>query len=90
MATRGRGFPLTVSQIMMYAWCIDKKSGRNKFGENDPCYTLWLGFKSRHRDSVKLRKPDSLDRDRALFFHCKQSESIFPTPQNCSWLGKLS
>ena len=50
-----RGFPLTVSQIMMYAWCVDKKEDQNKFGENGPCYTWWLGFKMRHPESVKLR-----------------------------------
>ena len=60
MATRG--FPLTISQILMYAWCLDKKEGKNKFGENGPCYTWWLGFKRRHPESVKLRKPNSLDR----------------------------
>lgn len=65
MATRG--FPLTVNQIMMYAWCLDKKEGNHKFGVNGPCYSWWLGFKARHPDSIKLRKPDSLDRGRAIF-----------------------
>ena len=62
-----RGFPLTISQVMMYAWVIDKTKGKNKFGEKGPCYGWWLGFKARHPESAKLRKPDSLDRGRALF-----------------------
>ena len=62
-----RGFPLTVSQIINYAWCIDKKEGKNRFGINGPCYTWWLGFKERHPQAVKLHKPDSLDRGRALY-----------------------
>ena len=65
MATRG--FPLTVSQVIMYAWVIDKTKGQNKFGDKGPCYGWWLGFKARHPESAKLRKPDSLDRGRALF-----------------------
>lgn len=62
-----RAFPLTITQIMMYAWVIDRTEGGNKFGPNGPCYTWWLGFKARHGDKIKLRKPDSLDRGRALF-----------------------
>ena len=58
-----RGFPLTItiSRVMMYAWGIDKTKGKNKFGEKGPCYGWWLGFKARHPESAKLRKPDSLD-----------------------------
>ena len=62
-----RGFPLTISQIIMYAWVIDKTKGEQKFGPNGPCHGWWLGFKKRHPESAKLRKPDSLDRGRALF-----------------------
>ena len=62
-----RGFTLTVSQVMMYAWIIDKTKGKNKFVDKGPCYGWWLGFKARHPESAKLRKPDSLDRGRALF-----------------------
>ena len=51
----------------MYAWVIDKTKGKNKFGAKGPCYGWWLGFKARHPESAKLRKPDSLDRGRALF-----------------------
>ena len=62
-----RAFPLTIQQILSYAWCIDKKSGRNKFGPNGPSETWWKGFKGRHPEAVKLRKPDSLDRGRAIY-----------------------
>ena len=63
-----RGFPLTINQIKMYAWCIDKKNGRNKFGEAGLTEGWWNCFKKRNPESVKvkLRKPDSLDRGRAL------------------------
>ena len=45
---------------------IDKKNGRNKFGEAGPTEGWWNGFKKRNPESVKLSKPDSLDRGRAL------------------------
>ena len=62
-----RAFPLSVQQIINYAWCIDRKSGRNRFGSNGPSETWWKGFKGRHPEAIKLRKPDSLDRGRAIF-----------------------
>ena len=36
------------------------------FGETGPCYGWWLRFKQRHPESIKLRKPDSLDGGRVL------------------------
>lgn len=63
----GRGFPLTVNQILMYAWCIDKKSGRQVFGGSGPCSGWWRSFKKRYPDTLRLRRPDSMDRGRALF-----------------------
>ena len=72
-----RGFPLTVNQVIMYAWCIDRMSGANKFGEKGPCYGWWLWFKRRHPDAVKLRKADSLDRARALFSTVENLRSYF-------------
>ena len=33
-----RGFPLTISPIIMYTWVIDKTKGKNKFGAKGPCY----------------------------------------------------
>ncbi|KAJ8041608.1 Jerky protein-like-like [Holothuria leucospilota] len=60
-----RAFPLTVNQILMFAWTIDKASGSNKFGENGPSYHWWRGFKARHPD-LRLRRPDPLDRSRAV------------------------
>jgi hypothetical protein len=62
-----RGFPLTVTQILIYAWCIDRRSGRHIFGERGPCYGWWLKFRSRHPEAVKLRRPECLDRGRAIF-----------------------
>ena len=62
-----RAFPLTIRNIISYAWCIDKKTGQNKFGPNGPSERWWLGFMARHPEAIKLRKPDSLDRGRALF-----------------------
>ena len=62
-----RAFPLSIQQIINYAWCIDKKSGKNRFGSSGPSETWWKGFKGRHPEAVKLRKPDSLDRGRAIF-----------------------
>lgn len=62
----GRAFPLTVQQIKMFAWCIDKK-GENKFTANGPSKNWWNGFKRRHSESIRLRRADSLDRGRALF-----------------------
>ena len=62
-----RGFPLTIHQIKMYAWAIDKLKGEKHFGEQSPTIAWWLGFKVRHTESVKLRKADSLDRERANF-----------------------
>ncbi|KAJ8018254.1 hypothetical protein HOLleu_43854 [Holothuria leucospilota] len=60
-----RAFPLTVNQISMFAWTIDKASGSNKFGENGPSYHWWRRFKARHPD-LRLRRPDPLDRSRAV------------------------
>ena len=62
-----RGFPLTIHQIKMYAWAIDKLKGEKRFGEQGSTIAWWLGFKARHPESVKLRKADSLDRGRAIF-----------------------
>ena len=62
-----RGFPLTVNQIIMFAWCIDRSCGKSAFGESGPCYGWWLHFKKRHPDAAKLRKADTLDRGRAVF-----------------------
>ena len=62
----GRAFPLTVQQIKMFAWCIDKK-GENKFTENGPSKNWWIGFKKRHADTIRLRRADSLDKGRAIF-----------------------
>ena len=62
-----QAFPMSIQQIISYAWCIDRRSGKNKFGLNGPSETWWKGFKCRHPEAVKLRKLDSLDRGPALF-----------------------
>ena len=38
-------FPLTVNQIMTFALCIDRNSGKSAFGDNGPCYGWWIRFK---------------------------------------------
>ncbi|KAG0715175.1 hypothetical protein GWK47_012538 [Chionoecetes opilio] len=48
-----RRFPLTVSQIITYAWYIGKSSWRNAFGPTGPCYGWWLQFKKRHPDTTR-------------------------------------
>ena len=62
-----QGFPLTINQVIMFAWCIDKSVGGNKFGETGPCYGWWLKFKRRHPEAIKLRVPECLDKGRATF-----------------------
>ena len=54
-----REFPLTTYKMTMFAWYVDTKSGGNQFGETGPTEGWWNGFKKRHSESVKLRKPDS-------------------------------
>ena len=76
-----RGFPLTVNTIMMIAWAVDKKTGGNKFGERGPSETWWHSFKSRHPD-LKLRKPDSLDRGRAMYATVENLRSYFVLLKN--------
>ena len=43
------------------------------FGEAGPCYGWWLNFKARYPDTVRLRKPESLDRGRAV---CSTIENL--------------
>lgn len=49
-----RGFPLTVAQILMYSWCVDRKSGRQIFGHGGPCYGWRLKLRPRPSEAVKL------------------------------------
>lgn len=63
----GRGFPLTINQVLGYAWCIDKLSGSQVFGVNGPSQKWWANFKKRHINDIRLRRADRLDRGRALF-----------------------
>lgn len=63
----GRGFPLTINQILMLAWCIDKTSGRKVFGSSGPCEGWWKSFRDKYPDATKLRRPDRMDRGRALY-----------------------
>ena len=72
-----RAFPQTINQIKHSAWLIDKESGRNKFGPEGPSNTWWAGFKSRHPDAVKLRRPDLLDRGRAIYSTANQLRHYF-------------
>ena len=64
--------PLTVSQIIKYAWALDKLHDK-KFGENGPSYGKWLSFKRRYRDVCKLRTAESVNRRRVAFFDGENS-----------------
>ena len=59
-----RGFPLTIQQILGFAWCIAKEHGKRVFTKNGPSRNWWRFFKKRHPE-LKLRRPDALDRGRA-------------------------
>lgn len=60
-----RGFPLSIQQLMGFAWCIAKERGREHvFTKSGPSRKWWQGFKKRHPD-LSLRRPDALDRGRA-------------------------
>ena len=63
----GRGFLLTMHQIILCACCLDRTSKGNVFGENGPSYGWWLKFKVRYPKVVRLRRPDSVDRGRGIF-----------------------
>ena len=63
----GRGFPLTISQILMLAWCIDKVNGRKVFGATGPCEGWWRSFRLKYLDATKVRRPDRMDRGRAIY-----------------------
>lgn len=60
-----RGFPLSVDQLLGFAWCIAKERGKESvFCKTGPSRKWWRGFKRRHPD-LRLRRPDALDRGRA-------------------------
>ena len=60
-----RGFPLSVSQVIGFAWCIAKEHpGARVFNESGPTEKWWRGFKKRQPE-VSLKRPDPLDRGRA-------------------------
>ncbi|XP_071510366.1 uncharacterized protein [Diadema antillarum] len=62
-----KAMPLTVNQILMYAWVLDRKCGDSKFGEKGPSYNWWLRFRKAYPDmTLKLRRPDRLDRSRIV------------------------
>lgn len=54
----GKGFPLTINQIIMHAWSIDKApSGKHAFKVKGPSYQWWLSFKARQSHIACIRKP---------------------------------
>lgn len=62
-----RGFPLTIQQLIGFAWCIAREHGKESvFTKSGPSRKWWKGFKNRHPD-LSLRRPDPLDRGRACF-----------------------
>ena len=74
-----RAFPLTIQNIISYAWCIDKKTGQNKFGPNGLGECWWLGFKARHLKAIKLRKPEFIRQTTGTIFNYHQLAPLFPT-----------
>ena len=52
----------------MYAWCIDKLGGRGAFSPSGPCEGWFRAFRQKYPEAVKLRRPDRVDRGRAVFF----------------------
>ena len=61
-----RGFPLTCSMVMAFAWAIAIRSGNSSCfnPELGPGEHWWTGFRKRHPE-LTLRKVDQLDRSRA-------------------------
>ena len=61
-----RGFPLTHTMVKAFVWAVAKRNGNDKRfnGELGPSEHWWTNFKKRH-PGLSLRKPDSLQRDRA-------------------------
>lgn len=59
-------YPLTITQIKIFAWDIAKKHGGTRFNEtNGPGDTWWSKFKKRHIGAITLRVADNLDRRRS-------------------------
>ena len=63
-----RGFPLTHSMVMAFAWAIALRSGKGSHfnPELGPGEHWWTGFRKRHPE-LTLRKVDRLDRSRAEY-----------------------
>lgn len=60
-----RGFPLSIPQVLGFAWYIAKEKGKgDSFQKTGPSRKWWRGFKRRH-PNLGLRRPDALDRGRA-------------------------
>ena len=60
-----KAIPMTINQIMLQAWVLDKKCGGKKFGVNGPSYNWWIRFRKAYPETaLKLRRPDRLDRAR--------------------------
>ena len=77
-----RGFPLNVSQVCGYAWCIAKEHNKARvFSEKGPSGKWWRGFKSRHPD-IALRRPDALDRGRAAMGNVAVMKDYFELLQS--------
>lgn len=72
-----RGFPLSVSQVKGFAWCIAKEHPNERiFRESGPSEKWWRGFKKRHPD-IALRRPDQLDRGRAAMGNVNVMKDYF-------------
>ena len=60
-----RGFPLTRCMVIVFAWAIALRIGKDsRFSEYGPSNKWWYGFMARH-PNLTLRKVDNLERCRA-------------------------
>ena len=60
------GSPLTKNEVLHYVRSLDKKNGRNVFGDNGPSEMWWSLFMARHKSEIKLRKANHSDRVKDL------------------------
>ena len=72
----GRGFPLTVAQVMGMAFAISEENGSHAFGPAGPTEKWWRGYRKRHH-TLSLRRPDGMDRGRQFMTTQKIIDDYF-------------
>ena len=60
-----------------YTWAIDRKSDKNKFGQNGPSHGWWLNLKCHYPNICKVRKPGVIDHELSTFTTAKNSMQLF-------------